>query len=294
MNDPKKKAQATPKFAAYRPSSNAQFLLTAGTSPKNNSALSEIVVPCFQVSNIFQPHKGPTIDILSALKPLSQITTPIREEDWTAFRQSVMNANRGSMGCAQFQRAGDNGVKEESKANLSPFCSKAPDVQKSAINATPAAVTQAKTNFVTGNARTISLLIPSQKCLKKSSRRVSSFLDQDDATVASAALIAGLEAIEEAKKKEEAKIRAREKNKLAGRLNSGKISTTQKNTTEKKMLPKKTVAKCKPGKTEIKEVPTTPPRTTTFAIPMSPHKEIQKSPDSESPMENTIEEKPIE
>ena len=276
----KRKEKATPNQAKYK--SPIQSILTAGTTPRtNNIIFAELKIPNFQASGL-SPNDGRSIDVLSAIKPIAQTTTPIKEADWTAFKNTLLKAT-------PFQQKDESNYdSNSSESDYDPEdCKQIPisssfkfkGIRKINPMISPGIVPQ---RMVDPTGRTGSLLIPSQMCLKKKSRRVSSFLDQNDTTVASAALMIGLTAIQEANKKEETKKVIKK-----GTIGYAKpaMNMTDVVSIKKDLIPKKGKPKLNQRGSMFVRLPKTPTRRNTVVVPMAPLKECVMDESDDSSLE---------
>jgi len=236
-------------------------------SSTSKTIFSEQDFAIFKAASLSIPKGCPTIDVMKALIPHSQMITPITAETLKAFRMGIINGK-------DIRKRDDvtpsSCKKEEGKAIVSPF-STTKAGSKPLITGSPQPIPN-ENNIA--NVKPVSLLIPSQKCLKRKYRRVSSFLDQNETNMASAALLAGLAAIENAKTIEKA--RREEKEALK------KQEMENKKLNDKKMYKSKPKAK---EESQSKEPPKTPPRRITLTVPMAPYRE--KDPEDDSVMEGT-------
>lgn len=194
---------------------------------------------------------APTIDMKTLLTPMSQFTTPISEEDWKKYRKMFFGEVKAREGEAH------KGVKEKRAASTPLNSNDAP--LKPLMTKNPVIEDNYKIKMTEVRIKAGTFLIPSQKCLKREDRRVSSFSDHEGKKIASAGLLAGIAAIKRAKEKEERK--AKKEVKVQRHALSGKV------------LDEKKVYKQKPkAKARLSEPPRTPPRRITVTVPMAPYK----------------------
>lgn len=222
---------------------------------KYSPYFTEEDIATFKAAAVLITEGCPTIDVMSVFKCPSQKSRPITEEEWEAFREKVFKGVKKNTIITSPR-------KEESKEIASPL-------YKSPLNKdNPVTAEDAKLRFTAvDNLKVGSLLIPSQTCLKRKYRKVSSFLDKDGGV--RAAFLAGIAAIKEAKEREKVK------------TEKAKTKTTSgKKLDERKIYKQK--PKAKPE--QSKEPPVTPPKRITKKIPMAPHR---KKPIEDDSMEET-------
>ena len=270
----------TPK---YEPQSIGQSLLTSGTTPRpKNIDLINLSIPQFFAPATVTPQKNYN---LTTLQPISKFTTPIKESDWTAFRNNLFSPNV-SITPAHKEKSNYDSNSSESDYDADevndPLFSLYHKVDYSSIQTK--VKDNSKQNYDTLGIKTTSLLMPSQKCYK----RVSSFLDQNNLPISNTSLIPPFKTAQEEKAREE-KAKAALTTVSKTNLNCERIIASRK---KQKMtqgsLRRKTIVKIEPL-IPVKE-PTTPIRRRTFVIPMAPRKTfIESNCEDESSIEGEYE-----